>query len=54
MMQTSQVRGNGVEQINRRLMNWASILEPGTRAQAEMTAAMPFIHPHLALMPDAH
>jgi tRNA-splicing ligase RtcB len=43
-----------VEQINRRLMNWASILEPGTRAQAEMTAAMPFIHPHLALMPDAH
>jgi tRNA-splicing ligase RtcB len=43
-----------VEQINRRLLNWASILEPGTRAQAEMTAAMPFIHPHLALMPDAH
>jgi tRNA-splicing ligase RtcB len=43
-----------VEQINRRLMNWASILEPGTRAQAETTAAMPFIHPHLALMPDAH
>ena len=35
-------------------MNWASILEPNTRVQAELTATMPFIHPHLALMPDAH
>jgi tRNA-splicing ligase RtcB (3'-phosphate/5'-hydroxy nucleic acid ligase) len=43
-----------VQQINKRLMNWASILEPKTLAQAEMTAAMPFIFPHLALMPDAH
>lgn len=43
-----------MEQINKRLMNWASILEPETRKQAETTASMPFIHPHLALMPDAH
>jgi tRNA-splicing ligase RtcB len=43
-----------MEQISARLMNWASILEATTRAQAEMTAGMPFIHPHLALMPDAH
>jgi tRNA-splicing ligase RtcB len=43
-----------METINERLLNWASILEPGTRAQAERTAAMPFIHPHMALMPDAH
>jgi tRNA-splicing ligase RtcB len=43
-----------VEQISKRLMNWASILEPGTRAQAEMTAGMPFVFPHVALMPDAH
>lgn len=43
-----------MEQINNRLMNWASILEPATRAQAEMTASMPFVFPHLALMPDAH
>ena len=35
-------------------MNWASILEPNTREQAERTASMPFIFPHLALMPDAH
>lgn len=42
-----------MERISRRLMNWASILEDTTLTQAEMTAAMPFIHPHLALMPDA-
>ena len=43
-----------MEQINKRLMNWASILEDNTREQAEKTSAMPFIYPHLALMPDAH
>ena len=43
-----------METINGRLLNWASILEDTTREQAERTAQMPFIHPHLALMPDAH
>jgi len=43
-----------MQQISKRLMNWASILEPNVREQAERTAAMPFIYPHLALMPDAH
>ncbi|MDD7931224.1 RtcB family protein [Actinomycetospora straminea] len=43
-----------MEKINERLLNWASILDDGTLAQAERTAAMPFIHPHVALMPDAH
>jgi tRNA-splicing ligase RtcB len=43
-----------METISKTLVNWASILEEGTRAQAAMTASMPFIHPHLALMPDAH
>ncbi|MCH1866192.1 RtcB family protein [Nocardioides sp. CFH 31398] len=38
----------------KRLKIWASILEDGTRRQAEVSASMPFIHPHLALMPDAH
>lgn len=42
------------EHISERLINWASVLEPDTRAQAERTAQMPFIFPHLALMPDAH
>jgi tRNA-splicing ligase RtcB len=43
-----------MDQISKRLMNWASILEPNTREQAERTASMPFIFPHVALMPDAH
>jgi tRNA-splicing ligase RtcB len=43
-----------MEQLGKKLMSWASILEPQTREQAQRTAAMPFIWPHLALMPDAH
>jgi tRNA-splicing ligase RtcB (3'-phosphate/5'-hydroxy nucleic acid ligase) len=43
-----------MEQISKKLFNWASILESNTREQAERTASMPFIWPHLALMPDAH
>src|ERR1700729_1378647 len=43
-----------MEQIAKKLFNWASILEDKTREQAEKTASMAFIWPHLALMPDAH
>lgn len=43
-----------MEKINKKLLNWASILDLQTREQAVLTAQMPFIHPHLALMPDAH
>src|SRR5260370_39777606 len=43
-----------VEHLAKKLINWASILEPQTREQAQRTASMPFIWPHLALMPDAH
>ncbi|WP_445262897.1 RtcB family protein [Pseudokineococcus sp. 1T1Z-3] len=35
-------------------MSWASILDDATRTQALTTATLPFIHPHVALMPDAH
>jgi tRNA-splicing ligase RtcB len=43
-----------MQQISKRLLSWASIVEPGTLAQAELTATLPFIHPHVALMPDCH
>src|SRR6476659_4590727 len=43
-----------MNKINDKLLNWASILETNTREQAELTSSMPFIFPHLALMPDAH
>ncbi|MDN5884679.1 MAG: RtcB family protein, partial [Corynebacterium casei] len=33
---------------------FASVLEPAVMTQAEQLAGMPFIHPHVALMPDAH
>ncbi len=46
--------GVTVERITSKLLNWATILEDKTRRQAEMTSTMPFIFPHLALMPDAH
>lgn len=43
-----------METINSRLINFASILDEKTREQAVTTAKLPFIFPHLALMPDAH
>ena len=43
-----------MERLTDKLVNYASILDPKTLAQAYETASMPFIHPHLALMPDAH
>jgi tRNA-splicing ligase RtcB (3'-phosphate/5'-hydroxy nucleic acid ligase) len=43
-----------MKKIDDKLLSWASILEPSTEQQARTTATMPFIHPHLALMPDAH
>jgi len=43
-----------MRQHSKRLMVWASVLEEKTLAQAVMTSEMPFIFPHVALMPDAH
>ena len=43
-----------MEKISKKLWNWASILEPATREQAERASTMPFVFPHIALMPDAH
>ena len=43
-----------MEQISKKLMSWASVLDEGALEQAKRTAELPFIYPHLALMPDAH
>lgn len=43
-----------MQKITGRLLSWASLLEENTEQQARTTAAMPFVFPHLALMPDAH
>ena len=43
-----------MEKLSRRLSSWASLLDEKTLEQAHTTARMPFIYPHVALMPDAH
>ena len=43
-----------MERLGDKLLNWASILDDETRRQAERTASLPIVHPHVALMPDAH
>src|SRR3954468_16225834 len=43
-----------MKEINKRLKSWASILDDNALEQARTTSSMPFIYPHLALMPDAH
>jgi tRNA-splicing ligase RtcB (3'-phosphate/5'-hydroxy nucleic acid ligase) len=43
-----------MKQLSKKLLSWASILENGTREQAERAASLPFVYPHLALMPDCH
>lgn len=43
-----------IKQESKKLYNWASILDEKTLEQAHATASMPFVLPHLALMPDAH
>ena len=37
-----------------KLLNFASHIDDNTIEQAKQTASMPFVHPHVALMPDAH
>lgn len=43
-----------MRKLSEKLYSWASILDDQARAQAEMTAALDIVHPHVALMPDAH
>jgi tRNA-splicing ligase RtcB len=43
-----------MKKITDRLFSWASILDENAEAQARASATMPFIYPHIALMPDAH
>lgn len=43
-----------MEKLTNRLVSWASILDEKTVEQARTSSRMPFIYPHLALMPDAH
>lgn len=44
----------GMERLSENVISWASILDEQARAQAMMTGKLPFIYPHVAVMPDAH
>jgi tRNA-splicing ligase RtcB len=37
-----------------KIVNFASQIDDATIEQAKQTAALPFVYPHVALMPDAH
>ena len=41
-------------QLAPKVLNWASILDDQTRDQAIALSKLPFIAPHISLMPDAH
>lgn len=43
-----------MEKLTNRLLSWASLIDEKTVEQARTSSRMPFIHPHVALMPDAH
>jgi tRNA-splicing ligase RtcB len=43
-----------MKKLSQRLLTWASVIDDVTVEQALTSASMPFIYPHLALMPDAH
>ncbi|GCD20382.1 RNA-splicing ligase RtcB [Cellulomonas algicola] len=42
------------QHLTKTLVSWASILDDKARDQAVATSTMPFVYPHVALMPDAH
>ncbi|MCJ1709330.1 RtcB family protein [Microbacterium sp. VKM Ac-2923] len=43
-----------MQKLTERLVSWASLIDEKTIEQARTSSRMPFIYPHLALMPDAH
>ncbi len=43
-----------MDRISPTLLSWASIVDAGSLEQAERASRLPFVFPHVALMPDAH
>jgi len=43
-----------MKKLSERLFSWASIIDDTAVDQALTSSTMPFIYPHIALMPDAH
>ncbi|MFE5670910.1 RtcB family protein [Agromyces sp. NPDC056523] len=43
-----------MQRLAPQLVSWASLIDDETVEQARVSSTMRFIHPHVALMPDAH
>ena len=43
-----------MKRVGKKFFSWASIADPETLDQVERISWMPFVEPHVALMPDAH
>lgn len=41
-------------QLSPKVLSWATDIDENTAQQARISAEMPFVEPHVALMPDAH
>src|SRR3982074_1146545 len=42
------------QRLGPKLLNFATDIAGETVEQAKITASMPFVYPHVSLMPDAH
>lgn len=51
---TEPMAPNRPRKLHEKLLSFASIVDGSTVEQAMQTAQLPFVHPHVALMPDAH
>jgi tRNA-splicing ligase RtcB len=43
-----------MQRLSEKLVSWASVVDANTLEQARTSSLLPFIWPHVALMPDAH
>jgi tRNA-splicing ligase RtcB len=43
-----------MQRLGEKLVSWASVVDDNTLEQARTSSLLPFIWPHVALMPDAH
>jgi tRNA-splicing ligase RtcB len=43
-----------LQRLGEKLVSWASLLDDNTLEQARTSSLLPFVWPHVALMPDAH
>jgi tRNA-splicing ligase RtcB len=43
-----------VQRLGEKLVSWASVVDDNTLEQAHTSSLLPFVWPHISLMPDAH